>query len=74
MPSFVRSPERTKLDTQGFDKVRAGVDDPDGEQAQWKVALEAGSLTHERVSSRIGAAGDMVMTPPLMAVLRTCVR
>lgn len=27
------------LDTEGFDKVRAGADSPDGEQLQWKVAL-----------------------------------
>ena len=118
------------LDTEGFDKQRAGANDPDGEQEQWKVSLgnntaylsetsatgliragigippmigvvrgtalrreiettflatlratgiaattiDAVSLTHEQVSSRMGAAGDTVMTPPLMAFLRTCLR
>ena len=36
------------------------------------VAVDARSLTHGQVSSRIGAAGDRVMTPPLTRFLRTC--
>ena len=36
------------------------------------VAVDARSLTHGEVSSRIGAAGDRVMTPPLTRFLRTC--
>lgn len=36
------------------------------------VAVDARSLTHGQVSSRIGAAGDRVMTPPLLRFLRTC--
>ena len=31
-------------------------------------------LTHAQVSRRIGAPGDQVMTPPLMAFLRGCLR
>jgi arylformamidase len=34
--------------------------------------IDASSLTHEEVNSRIGAPGDTVMTPPLMRFLRTC--
>ena len=36
------------------------------------VGVDARSLTHGQVSSRIGAAGDRVMTPPLTRFLRTC--
>ncbi len=36
------------------------------------VAVDARSLTHGQVSSRIGAPGDTVMTPPLVGFLRTC--
>jgi acetyl esterase/lipase len=36
------------------------------------VAIDARSLTHGQVSSRIGAADDRVMTPPLTHFLRTC--
>ena len=116
------------LDTEGFDKARAGANDPDGEKEQWKIALgenpdyltetsatllvkpdiaipptigvvrgspqrqaietefldtlgragvptvsiDARSLSHEEVNTRIGAAGDTVMTPPLVAFLTTC--
>lgn len=38
------------------------------------VAIDARSLTHEEVNTRIGAAGDTVMTPPLVAFLTTCFR
>jgi len=116
------------LDTEGFDKVAAGTDDPDGEQDQWQVALgnnpdyrtqtsattlvrpgigipemigvfrgtlrrqqietafldavraagiaattiDARSLTHGEVNSRIGASGDTVMTTPLLWFLTRC--
>ena len=36
------------------------------------VTVDARSLTHGQVSSRIGAPGDTVMTPPLVHFLRTC--
>jgi acetyl esterase/lipase len=38
------------------------------------VRIDAAGLTHQEVSTRIGAAGDTVMTPPLVAFLRTCFR
>lgn len=38
------------------------------------VAVDARSLTHAEVNSHIGATGDTVMTPPLMAFLDTCLR
>jgi hypothetical protein len=34
--------------------------------------IDAIGLTHEQVQDRIGAAGDMVMTPPLVAFLQSC--
>ena len=36
------------------------------------VLVDARSLTHGQVSSRIGAPGDRVMTPPLSRFLRGC--
>lgn len=33
--------------------------------------IDAGSLTHEEVNERIGAAGDTIMTPPVLDFLRT---
>ena len=116
------------LDTEGFDKVAAGANDPDVERDQWQLALgnnldyltatsatmlvaadigippmigvvrggplrqrietaflgaladaginsvtiDATSLTHNEVNSRIGAAGDDVMTAPLMQFLHGC--
>jgi acetyl esterase/lipase len=36
------------------------------------VLVDARSLTHGEVNRRIGAAGDTVMTPPLVEFLRTC--
>ena len=38
------------------------------------TAIEAQSLTHNEVNSRIGAPGDKVMTPPLMKFLGSCLR
>lgn len=36
--------------------------------------VDARSLTHEEVNTRIGAAGDQIITPPLVAFLTTCFR
>jgi acetyl esterase/lipase len=36
------------------------------------TVLDAGTLTHGQVNSRIGAAGDTVMTPPLVTFLSGC--
>jgi acetyl esterase/lipase len=38
------------------------------------VLIDARSLSHAEVNQRIGAAGDAVMTPPLLAFLTTCLR
>jgi acetyl esterase/lipase len=38
------------------------------------VAVDARSLTHAEVNNRIGAPGDTVVTPPLVAFLGTCLR
>ena len=38
------------------------------------VLIDASSLTHAQVNSQIGAAGDTVMTPPLLAFLHSCLR
>ena len=34
--------------------------------------VDARTLTHGQVNQRIGAPGDTVMTPPLVAFLRGC--
>ncbi|MEZ5139156.1 MAG: carboxylesterase family protein [Acidimicrobiales bacterium] len=36
--------------------------------------IDASTLTHNEVNSRIGAPGDTVMTPPLLDFLHTCLR
>jgi acetyl esterase/lipase len=36
------------------------------------TVVDASSLTHAQVSTRIGAPGDTVMTPPLMRFLTSC--
>lgn len=36
------------------------------------TTIDASSLTHDQVNQRIGAPGDMVMTPPLMRFLTAC--
>lgn len=38
------------------------------------VRIDAAGLSHEEVNTRIGASGDTVMTPPLMAFLTSCFR
>lgn len=36
------------------------------------TTIDAAALTHEQVNTQIGAPGDTVMTPPLMAFLTSC--
>ena len=36
------------------------------------ITIDAAGLSHEEVNTRIGAAGDTVMTPPLLRFLREC--
>ena len=57
------------LDTEGFDKVRAGAADPEGEKAQWKVALgnEPDYLT-KTSATRIVRSG--IGIPPMIGVVR----
>lgn len=38
------------------------------------VTIDASGLSHQEVTTRIGAAGDRVMTPPLVAFLTDCFR
>jgi arylformamidase len=38
------------------------------------ATIDARTLSHGEVNSRIGAAGDTVMTPPLVSFLTTCFR
>jgi acetyl esterase/lipase len=38
------------------------------------VRIDAAGLSHAQVNTRIGQPGDAVMTPPLVAFLRTCFR
>ncbi|MEZ4399315.1 MAG: alpha/beta hydrolase [Kofleriaceae bacterium] len=38
------------------------------------TVIDAGGLTHEEVNASIGAAGDTVMTAPVMAFLAACFR
>ena len=55
---------RQRIETSFLDAARAaGVP---------TTAIDARSLTHAEVSSRIGAPADTVMTPPLVAFLTTC--
>jgi hypothetical protein len=36
------------------------------------TTIDAQALTHAEVNTKIGATGDTVMTPPLMAFLTNC--
>ena len=36
------------------------------------TTIDASTLTHAQVNTRIGAPGDTVMTPPLMRFLTAC--
>jgi len=38
------------------------------------VTIDAAGLSHQDVNTRIGAAGDTVMTPPLLSFLHDCFR
>lgn len=38
------------------------------------VTIDAAGLSHDQVNTRIGAADDTVMTPPLVAFLKDCFR
>lgn len=57
------------LDTEGFDKVAAGADDPDGELEQWRSALgnNPDYLT-ETSATRLVAPG--IGVPPMIGVVR----
>jgi acetyl esterase/lipase len=58
------TPERRRIETAFGARLRAiGVA---------TTVVDASSLTHEQVNRRIGAPGDTVMTPPLVAFLTHC--
>lgn len=61
---FRGTPNRQSIELAFLDRVRAV-----GSRA---VTIDARSLRHDQVNSRIGAPGDTVMTPPLMSFLTTC--
>lgn len=67
MIGVVRGTDRRRRIEQAFlDSLReAGVE---------ATSIDAASLTHEEVSSRIGAPGDDVMTAPLVDFLEGCLR
>jgi arylformamidase len=55
---------RQQIETAYLDKLKAaGVA---------TTLIDARTLTHNQVNSRIGAAGDSVITPPLVAFLTNC--
>lgn len=63
--TVVRGTARRQRIEQGFaDAYRAA-----GVKA---TVIDARGLTHQEVNTRIGAAGDRVMTPPLLSFLKTC--
>jgi acetyl esterase/lipase len=57
------------LDTEGFDKATAGARDPDGEKAQWKVALgnQADYLTSTSATLLVKPG---IGIPPTIGVVR----
>jgi len=57
------------LDTEGFDKATAGATDPDGEKAQWKVALgnQPGYLTSTSATLLVKRG---IGIPPTIGVVR----
>jgi arylformamidase len=58
------TPRRRQIEIEFIDRLRSvGVD---------ATGIDATSLTHNEVNTRIGAAGDTVMTPPLVAFLERC--
>lgn len=63
--TVVRGTARRQAIEQGFaDAYRAA-----GAKA---TVIDARGLSHQEVNTRIGAAGDHVMTPPLLSFLKTC--
>ncbi len=61
------------LDTEGFDKVRAGAADPDGEREQWKVALgnQPDYLTRTSATRNVHPG---IGIPPMIGVVRGTAR
>jgi arylformamidase len=58
------TPRRQRIETRFATRLRSlGVP---------ATLVDARSLTHGQVNSRIGAPGDTVMTPPLVSFLRGC--
>lgn len=57
------------LDTEGFDKVAASSDDPDGERQQWAVAL-GNNPDYLTDTSATGLIRSGVGIPPLIGVVR----
>jgi acetyl esterase/lipase len=58
------TPRRQAIESDFLDTLsRAGVP---------TVSIDARSLSHNEVNTRIGAPGDTVMTPPLVAFLTDC--
>ncbi len=57
------------LDTEGFDKVRAGAADPGGEREQWKVALgnQPDYLTRTSATRNVHPG---IGIPPMIGVVR----
>lgn len=60
------TPVRRRIETDFLDRLtRAGIA---------TTRIDAAGLSHGDVNARIGAAGDTVMTPPLVKFLKTCFR
>jgi acetyl esterase/lipase len=58
------TPRRQRIETAFAERLRAlGVP---------ATLVDARTLNHQQVNARIGAPGDRVMTPPLVAFLRRC--
>jgi acetyl esterase/lipase len=57
------------LDSEGFDKVTAGRDDPDGEQEQWKNALGNNPNYLTETSATLLIQPDIGI-PPVLGVVR----
>jgi acetyl esterase/lipase len=60
------TPQRQAIEKAYLDEVKA--------TGASTALIDARSLSHAEVNNRIGAAGDTVMTPPLVAFLTTCLR
>jgi arylformamidase len=57
------------LDTEGFDKVRAGANDPDGEKEQWKTAL-GNNPDYLTATSATLLVRPGIGIPPMIGVVR----